>query len=169
MLAVIVLVAVGGALATQGIAGLVRAQRQAADLVNRYAVLNDVVGCLRADVRAADAAELATAEGAGEGHVLRLRGASGVVEYRLGTDRVERTGPPGDDVRDKSWHMQHALDANERGHTEWDVRVPRTGPGAGRLVELTVLWQRRARDDAQPPRRFDVVLRCAGVRRDETQ
>ena len=163
ILTVLFLVAIGGTIMSVGIAAVVRTHRRTADLTNRYAVLNDFLRCIRGDVRAASGIAL---EGDGSQTVTTLTlthaQPEAYAEYLFFENRVERLRLSAGDilVEDKSWPVDHAT---------VDVDLAHGSDGEAALLHLAVQWHRRSKDDTQPGRRFDMILRAAGEHCHEPQ
>ena len=158
MLPVLLAVAVGGGLMLVGITSIIRSQRRVAELGNRYAVLNDFMRCLRADIRAATDLELRYDNDEAL-QVLAIGEPPQQIIYRFREDRVERIGGTDDPVADKTWGMEHTV-----------VQLGLDPPTGNRapLVNVTIEWHRASDKDPQPRRRFDATLRCAAEVRHES-
>ena len=69
-----------------------------------------------------------------------------------------RVGCERDPVADKQWTFER---------TDFSVILESSPDGRSPLVKMTVWWHRVDKKDPEPPRRFDVTVRCAGELRDE--
>ncbi len=149
MLVVLLLILVGSGLITVGLASIVKSHKRIADFSNRYALVNDFLDTLRADVREGTAVEWVEGDDAAP-RDLRITGGPQTVLYRTLADIVERSGA--DDGVNKRWDMKHT-----------DVRLQIESGSAGvDLVQVTVQWHKKDRYDPQPSRRFAAVARCVG-------
>lgn len=155
MLAVLIVVAVGGSLISTGIVAIRRSQDRLAELANRTALMNDFVQCLRRDVRGTTTARLKSGEAFP--HVLALGDAPEPVTYLFYRQRVERVGSGDGALAAKVWDPMTAT-----------VSVTgMNGEADGAIVSATVYWQKTKKDDPRPDRRFDFALRCVGEVHDE--
>ena len=158
LLPVMLAVAVGGTVMTISIASILRSQKRVAELSNRYAVFNDFLRCFRHDVRAATGLALEDDDGDDGKLVLVIDGGSRKVEYRFLDQSVGRIGFERDPVAGKQWTFER---------TDFSVILESSPDGRSPLVKMTVWWHRVDKKDPEPPRRFDVTIRCAGELRDE--
>lgn len=150
MLVVLLLILVGSGLITVGLASIVKSHKRIADFSNRYALVNDFLDTLRADVREGTAVEWVEGDDDAAPRALRITGGPKTVLYRTLADSVERSGA--DDGVNKRWDMTHT-----------DVAIQIESGSAGvDLVQVTVQWHKKDRYDPQPSRRFRAVARCVG-------
>jgi hypothetical protein len=150
MLTVIFMVGIGGTLMAAGLASLLRSQDRVAAFGNQFTRINDFLRCIQADVRGATSSTLHEDEGAEPRLVLLLDKSSTQISYRFFEDHVERSG--GEERQAKFWSPMKAVVSVVDSHEA----------GGNKGVAVTVFWRRMSPKDAEPSRRFDLLVRCTG-------
>ena len=167
ILVVVFVMTLGGTLITMGVHAVIRNHRAVGDLQNRYAVTHSIIHRLRADVRTGSSVTVAYATGdqgkpqseassgyapGGQGRLV-IKSPTRDIIYVFHEDRVERF--PNGDTRspDQQWPLMGAT---------FQVQPGLAGDNAT-LLFVTVTWTATKGETPESSRRFDLIIRCAGL------
>lgn len=167
ILVVLFVMTLGGTLITMGVHAVLRNQRAVGELQNRYAVTHSILHRLRSDVRAGASVSVAYDAGdqptqlaeaspggaSGGQRRLLIKSPTHDIVYDFHEDRVERFSDAQTQSPDQQWFLKGA---------NFQVLPEADGDNATTLL-VTVRWNATRGETPESTRRFDLVLRCAGL------